>query len=479
MSEATLDYRTYQVWIKPGHRLFPYLLEACQQAKNLYNTANFFIRQVFTAKGPSAACQPLQQQVMAILSAHLDAMNARRRAKNRSRPFVLPTPEQPFLTYPFLDALFKVMEQPDYRSLPAQSSQGILKVVFQNWTSFFASLKTYRQHPERYTGNPKMPGYARSKVKGVIFSNQDCVIKEQKYLKLPRTKLQLNIGKLGCKRGKLMQVRVIPRHGQFVVELIFATPVDMPKPMPDAAPSERRMAIDLGVNNLATLVTTTGAQPMLVKGGIFKAINQYYNKMKAHYTSVLRQGKDPREGPHTSKRLERLYLRRHRRIKDGFHKVSHQLVRLAAEAQIGTIVIGLNTGWKQASGMGRRSNQTFCHLPHSQLIAMIQYKAAERGITVILAEEAYTSKASFLDHDPLPRFDEAVSCTFSGKRRHRGLYVSPQGMIHADVNGAANILRKVFPNVRAKRTDGIEGLDGNQSVNVSTPQVLSILRTSG
>jgi len=417
---------------------------------------------------------------MDTLSEHLDAMNERRSAKNRDHPFVLPSPERPFLSYAFLDALFKVMNQPDYRALPAQSSQGILKVVFQNWASFFASMKAYRQRPERFTGRPKMPGYARSKGKEVLFSNQDCVIKEGKYLKLPHTKRRLNIGKLGGTNGKLKQVRVVPRHGQYVVELIFACPLNEPKPVADAAPPACCMAIDLGVNNLATLVTTTGAQPMLVKGGIVKAINQYYNKMKAHYTSILRQGKDPREGPHTSKRLERLHLQRHRRIKDLFHKVSHHLVRLAVQAGIGTIVIGHNPGWKQGTAMGRRNNQSFCHLPHGLLIRMIRYKAAEQGITVILTEEAYTSKASFLDHDPLPCFDEAVTtCIFSGKRIHRGLYESPLGRIHADVNGAANILRKVFPNVRAKSRDGIEELDGNQSVNVSTPQVLSLLRKSG
>ncbi|MFS0725781.1 RNA-guided endonuclease InsQ/TnpB family protein [Paenibacillus sp. 1P07SE] len=476
MSVPKSEYRTFQVWIKPGHPLFSYLDETCQHAKNLYNTATFYVRQVFTARGQSAACQPLQRQVMDTLSAHLDAMNERRSA---NRPFVLPSPERPFLSYAFLDALFKVMNQPDYRALPAQSSQGILKVAFQNWASFFASMKSYRQHPERFTGKPKIPGYARSKVKEVVFSNQDCVIKEGKYLKLPRTTRQLNIGKLGCKDGKLKQVRVVPRHGHYVVELIFACPLKVPKPVADAAPSACCMAIDLGVDNLATMVTTTGAQPMLVKGGIVKAINQYYNKMQAHYSRILRHGKDPREGLHTSKRLERLHLQRQRRIKDLFHKVSHHVVRQAVEARIGTIVIGQNTGWKQGTGMGRRNNQSFCHLPHGLLMGMIQYKAAEQGITVIVTEEAYTSKASFLDHDPLPRFDEAVTCTFSGKRVHRGLYVSPLGMIHADVNGAANILRKVFPNVSAKGTDGIEGLDGNQSVNVSTPQVLSILRKSG
>ncbi|WP_020616893.1 RNA-guided endonuclease InsQ/TnpB family protein [Paenibacillus daejeonensis] len=483
MSDPLFMYRTYHVWIKPGHRLFAYLDEACQCAKNLYNMANFYLRQVFTAKGQQTGGQPLQQLVMATLSAHLDAMNERRRASNRSRPFVLPTPEQPFLSYAFLDALFKVMEQPDYRSLAAQSSQGILKLVFQNWASFFASMKDYRKHPEKYTGKPNLPGYARGQVKDVVFSNQDCVIKKGRYLKLPRTKLQLNIGKLGAADGKLMQVRVLPRHGHYLVELVFACPQRQQASEMElrlnVRPADAYMAIDLGVNNLATIVTTTGAQPLIVKGGMAKATNQYYNKMKAYYTGILRQGKAPQEGLHTSKRLERLHRKRYCRIKDLFHKTSYHIVKLAEKQGIGTLIIGQNKGWKQASGMGRQTNQTFCHLPHRQLISMIQYKAEEKGMTVILTEEAYTSKASFLDQDPLPRFDEPPPAAFSGKRIHRGLYASLAGLINADVNGAANIMRKVFPNVTAKHTNGVEGLDGNQTVNVSTPRRLSILRTSG
>ncbi|WP_214628263.1 RNA-guided endonuclease InsQ/TnpB family protein [Paenibacillus agaridevorans] len=474
MSDSTMMYRTHQVWIKPGHRLFAYLDQACQNAKNLYNTTNFYIRQVFTSYGRNESLQPLQQQVMDTLETHIDAMNARRSEKNRSRPFERPSPEKPFVSYPFLDALFKVMEQPDYRALPAQSSQGIMKVVFQNWAGFFASMKEYRQLPEKYAGKPNVPGYARSLVKEVVFSNQDCVIKERKFLKLPKTKLQLNIGKLGGIDGQLKQVRVVPRHGQYVVELIFACPMEEKE-----AAQANVLAIDLGVDNLATIVTTTGSKPVIVKGKIVKAINQYYNKMKAHYTGILRQGKEAREGAHTSRRLERLHLKRHRRMKDLFHKASHHIVKLAVEQRVGTIVIGHNDGWKQASAIGRRHNQSFCHIPHRMLISMIQYKAAEQGITVILTEEAYTSKASFLDQDPLPRHDEEGTWTFSGKRIHRGLYRSTKGLIHADVNGAANIMRKVFPNVSAKIANGIEGLDGIQSVNVSTPLVLSILKKSG
>jgi putative transposase len=155
-----------------------------------------------------------------------------------------------------------------------------------------------------------------------------------------------------------------------------------------------------------------------------------------------------------------------------FHKASHYIVRFAAEQRIGTIVIGYNPGWKMETGMGRRNNQSFCQIPHQMLVSMIRYKAAALGIEVILTEEAYTSKASFLDGDPLPKYEEGVVKTFSGRRICRGLYRSRSGLIHADVNAAANIMRKVFPKAVA---DGIAGLGGIQSVNVSTPLMKTIL----
>ena len=145
----------------------------------------------------------------------------------------------------------------------------------------------------------------------------------RKFLKLPKIKQPLNIGKLGYTKGKLKQVRVVPRYGQYVVELIFEIAIETK--MMDKG---RLMAIDLGVDNLATIVTTTGTRPVLVKGKHIKAVNQYYNKMKAHYTGILRHGMQPREGQHTSRRLERLH-RCHRKIKDLFHKASCRIVHLA------------------------------------------------------------------------------------------------------------------------------------------------------
>ncbi|MDF2926991.1 MAG: transposase, OrfB family [Paenibacillaceae bacterium] len=148
MSDTTMMYRTHQVWIKPGYRLFAYLEQACQKVKNLYNTTNFYIRQVFTY-GRNEPLQPLQQQVMDTLEMHIDAINERRCEKNRSRPLELPSREQPFVSYPFLDALFRVMDQPDYRALPAQSSQSDQSVLQQDESALHGDSSTRQEAARR------------------------------------------------------------------------------------------------------------------------------------------------------------------------------------------------------------------------------------------------------------------------------------------------------------------------------------------
>ncbi|MGG1664622.1 RNA-guided endonuclease InsQ/TnpB family protein [Brevibacillus sp. NRS-1366] len=474
------------MWIKPGHRLFHYFQGMCQQAKNLYNTTNFFIRQAYTALTQGKGCQPLQQEVLDTLHCWIDKMNetqmlahqkkvikellksADQRKQVKPNVFSLPTKENPMLSYSFLDALFKAMRQENYCSLPTQSSQNIMKGVFQNWKGFFASRKAYQKNPVAFTGKPHIPKYSRSLQKEVILTNQDCVIKEGKYLKLPFTKYRLNIGKVGSTKGKLMQVRVIPSYGGYVVECVFSC-----ESHPQEHPLDRVMAIDLGIDNLATIVTNTGKTPTLVKGKAVKSINQYYNKQKAYYLGILRQGKKPNEGQKTSHRLECLHRKRFLKIKDFFHKASHHILQIALQEKIGTIVIGHNTHWKRESNMGKRNNQSFCHIPHTLLIQMIAYKAKHLGIQTIVREESYTSKASFLDGDNTPTYGEGdTKKVFSGKRIHRGMYRSAKGtLINADVNGAYNILRKEVPNAFA---NGIEGLDSLLAVAVSTPLVLII-----
>ncbi|MFA1819298.1 RNA-guided endonuclease InsQ/TnpB family protein [Virgibacillus oceani] len=462
--------------------MHPYLNQMCQNAKNMYNAVNFYIRQVFTGLKGENTLHPLQQEVLETIRQNLEPMNEkqqqayqRRLEKESKKPvekqkevtcnlFEAPTKEKPYLHYNFLNSLFHVIKQPDYLSLPIQSSQWVMKAVFQNWKSFYASLRDYKDHPVKYNARPRIPGYSRTSAKDIIFTNQDCCIKEQKYLKFPKTKLKLNIGKLGMAEGKLMQVRIIPKYGHYVVELVRKVEYDAIKP----TDSNRCMALDLGINNLVSGVTNTGTSPFIIKGGNVKSINQYYNKQKAHLLGVLRHGKTSNEGPFTSKRLERLHQVRHRKLKDIFHKASHKIVNLALEEKVDTIIIGKNEGWKQKINIGKTSNQSFVSIPHAMLINMITYKAEKGGIRVITIEESYTSKASYIDGDDIPVYNDTKGTpVFTGKRVKRGLYRTCKGsLLNADINGAANIFRKFVGKSPKKQVLTAD------SVNVWQPRII-------
>ena len=431
------EYATYQIWIKKGHKLHAYFMELCQNAKNLYNTTNFYIRQVYTALRAGKPLQPLQQEVLHTLQIYIETMNEnqfrayrKRVQREKEKPakeqkeikcnlFTLPTKEKSFLSYNFLDCLFKTMKQQDYMNLLAQTNQAVMKKLYQNWKSFFASIKTYQKHPSTFTGRPRIPKYIRSSMREIVFTNQVCKLQD-KYIRFPKTSIKLNIGKLFGRIGNLKEVRVSPTYGKFKVEIVTETS----EPALEHVDNHRYMSIDLGINNIATITTNTGAIPVLVKGSVIKSINQYYNKQKARLLGILRHGKEPKEGPHTSKCLERLHEKRFLKIKDLFHKISYHIVQ----------------------------------------------SAIQQGITVQVVEESYTSKASFLDNDDIPTYGEKNIPVFSGKRIKRGLYRTKENkLLNADVNGSYNILKKAVPKAFA---DGIEGLCHQAAV--STPLVLSI-----
>ena len=180
--------------------------------------------------------------------------------------------------------------------------------------------------------------------------------------------------------------------------------------------------IDIGLNNLCA-ITYDENRPILINGRIVKSINQWYNKRPC------------------KKRLKKRYFR----IENYFHHVSKFVVDLCLKNKIGKIAIGKNNGWKQKIHLGKKTNQNFCMIPVYLLLEKIKYKAAIQGIEVIFTEESYTSQSSFFDNDPLPIYSDKHISEFSGKREHRGLYVSNGFAVNADVNGSLNIGRKVIP----------------------------------
>ena len=229
----------------------------------------------------------------------------------------------------------------DYKSLPAQTNDHTLILLSQDWKSFFCALKEYKINPDKFKGKPQIPRYAKKDGRKVaIFTNQSCKIKTKAingettyYLIFPKTKLVLNLGTFDISSNKLQEVRIAPGPNFYTVEVIVAVPKSIV-----AEESNRIVSIDLGVNNFATIANNVGLTPIIIKGGVLKAKNQFYNKLRAKYYGILRMGKKTNEGQFTSKRLNKLDTNRHAFIKDYFHKASKLIINYCTENQIDTIV---------------------------------------------------------------------------------------------------------------------------------------------
>jgi putative transposase len=208
----------------------------------------------------------------------------------------------------------------------------------------------------------------------------------------------------------------------------------------------RTAAIDIGLNTLAAVTfNQPGVIPFLVNGRPLKAINQWYNKRRARLQAKLPQG------VYASRQLDILTDKRGRQITDYLHVASRRIVDQLVKQRIGTLVIGKNDGWKQTIGLRKRTNQNFVFVPHARFIEMLRYKAELVGIRVVVSEESYTSKCSFLDLEPVGRQD-----VYAGKRVKRGLFLAADGRrLNADINGAFNILRKVVPNAFGNGIGGV------------------------
>ena len=391
--------------IKRNHSYYDMFCEFTHQSKNLYNHANYLVRKEFLDTGK-------------------------------------------WLRYQQLDKLLKQdLDYPDYRNMPdAKSAQQTLRLLDANWKSFFKSIKDWSKNKDKYLGKPNLPKYKPKDGQMVLVLTNQQVKQKGNQLRFsksfggftvtPRCVMLPNFEKVN-------RVRIIPRNQMFCVEIVYSIFVD-DTVLQD---SGRIMSIDLGLDNLATVVTNTGLQPMLVNGKGLKSINQYYNKQKAYYERIAKQ----MNGKNYTNRLHQLTRKRNFKIDDTLHKISRFIVNIALEHDITTIVIGDNKNWKQSISLGKQTNQSFVTIPHQKLIEQIVYKAQLQGIRVICTEESYTSGTSFLDGEaPVKEF-------YDKKRRiHRGLFRSNQGvLINADINAGYQIIKKVFPN---EFSDGIEGV---------------------
>jgi len=342
-----------------------------------------------------------------------------------------------YLNYHAIHRQMQTTEQ--YQALPRKVSQQVLMLLDRSWKSFFAAIAAYHENPSTFTGKPGLPRYL-NKTKGryaLVYTVQALSRPALAQQVIKPSGLAIEVT---TKQTRIAQVRIVPRSGFYVVEVIYERDV-----VPAAVDPALVAGIDVGLNNLAAITSNKpGFVPVLVNGRPLKHINQFYNKRTAQLQSTL-----GRKG--STRLMERITNRRNRQITHYLHTHSRRIIDMLVHEGIGVLIIGKNDGWKQQIAIGRRNNQNFVQVPHARFIAMLQYKAELVGIEVRTINESHTSKCSFLDAEPMGHREHYV-----GKRVTRGMFRTADGRrINADVNGAYNIIRKAIPNAFGNGIGGV------------------------
>ncbi|MFP5274951.1 RNA-guided endonuclease InsQ/TnpB family protein [Coleofasciculus sp.] len=342
-------------------------------------------------------------------------------------------------TYPELDKELKL--NPHYKALAAQSAQQTLKSVGESIKSYNSLVSAY------YQGDVNRPSLPKYRKKGglaaVTFPRQaltykdgcfrPSISKESKPELI--TQIELPLPEF-IDSDWVKEVTIRPWLGEFWLDWVID---DGKKPVKVNLNLDYSQAwgFDHGGTNWLTGVSTQG-KSLIVDGCKLKSMNQGYCRLVAKY----KQGKPEF---YWDGNLDRVQRKRNNQMRDAINKAARFIVNRCLADGIGNLVIGWNEGHKHSPQMGKRGNQNFMPIPTGRLIERLKQLCEEYGIILTLTEEAYTSQASFLDGDSLPKHGEKpVGWTPSGTRVKRGLYRTSGGqLINADCNGAANIITKV------------------------------------
>lgn len=362
----------------------------CLQSKNMYNLCNYTIRQAFINDGVVRKYGDLNKELK------------------------------------YTDA---------FKELGSNSAQMVTKILCKNWKSFLVAVADYTKNPEKYFAKPKIPKYLKKDGRFVCtLTNWQTQIHDgYLYFAFKRLKPFNNMFRTKV-TGYHLSTRIVPKGGCYVLEIIYRK-----EPRQLNLDRNRIISIDLGVNNFVTMVNNIGKQPIVINGKGIKSYNQYWNKEISKYRSIAKTV----NGLDWTKKMQQLTTKRNFKMEYFMHCASRWIINYCIENNVGIIVVGKNDKWKQECDMSRFTNQKFIQIPYELFISKLKYKSEEIGIDVIENEEGYTSGTSFLDNE------EPIKENYDKSRRvHRGLFLSNTGIeINADVNGAYQIMRKVFSNI--------------------------------
>ena len=380
-------YLAYKQQVKLTKEEYLILRELCHISKNLYNQALYEIRQEYFKS-------------------------------------------KKYLNY--YDVVKILQGTENYSILQAQISQQTLKIIDENFKSFFTLVKKkYKANIPRYLDKD---GFFKLCIPIVTIKDSKFQIPYSRSYGKTHNKIYIKVpSKLEGKQVK--QIRIVPRQDARFFEVQYIYKVDEPK---EKETITNTLAIDFGISNLCTCVDTLG-NSFIMDGKKLKSFNQWYNKELSRLSSI----KDKQKIKGYTKRMYRITTKRNNRVNDITHKTCKRIINYCIDKNIDAIVCGVNKDFQRNSDIGNINNQKFTQIPFGKIRENLRYLCKLYGIKFIEKEESYTSKASFWDKDFIPTYGDENILTFSGKRIKRGLYKTKNGkVLNADVNGALNILRK-------------------------------------
>ena len=400
--------------IKKSHIDYDYIRIQLIESKEIYNFANYILRQIYFKNTHN----------------HKYSLNFINDYPSLKELFLQYIEENKQFTTLFYKIICEFSKLKQY-SINLKIVQNIVDKLKNDWTSYWELLKAKKD--KTYNKKINIPAY-KKKYNLVEYNNQVMSKKKLKLGYIGTDKMQQGI-KIAKKHQDLncKCFRIYEKHDKLVCELIYE------KDITKVEKTDKVASIDLGLENLFTIAFNYNKKGISVKGTKLKAINQYFNKLKASSQSML-----PNQ-QYTSKLINQLMYKREEQLRNYIGYYTNQLIEILKKEKISKLVVGYNKEWKQNINIGKANNQNFVNIPFRKILDILRYKLEENGIECKEQEESYTSKSSYLDDDNIPVYKEndGTNYIFSGKRITRNLYKSKQGkIINADLNGALNILKK-------------------------------------
>lgn len=399
--------------IKKSHIDYKYIKTQLIESKEIYNFANYILRQLYYKNSKKHKYS-------------LEFINEYPSLKDLFLEYIEENKQFSSLFYKIICEFSKLKKY----SINLKIVQNIVDKLKNDWTSYWKLLKMKRS--KIYDNKISIPRY-KKKYNLVEYNNQVMSKKKLKLGYVGTNKMKQGI-KISNKHKNLnfKCFRIYNKNDKILCELIYEEEIKNIKK------TNRVASIDIGLENLFTVVFNYNKKGISIKGTKLKAINQYFNKKKASLQSMLPNKQ------YISKSINKLMYKRNEQLRNYIGYYTNKLIEILKNEKISKLVVGYNKGWKQNINIGSKNNQNFVYIPFRKILDILKYKLKDNGIEYKEQEESYTSKASYLDNDDIPIYKkETKEIKFSGKRIKRGIYKSKkEKIINADLNGALNILKK-------------------------------------